>query len=244
MTVSLSNKVDTHSLTYSTYRHLRADILSGRLPPGEKLKIHELAERLQVSPGVVREALSRLTADNVVVATPQRGFRVTPINAEDVRDLTRARIEIEMVCLRRSLEKGDVSWEAHILAALHRLVHTHPEPGSVDESWADVHGQFHKALVAACDSRWLLQVREQLFVQAERYRWINVRMSPETRDLGAEHREIAEAAIRRDLPRLCELMGHHLRLTETMTLDALAAAALASKSLPEARTVPEFGKAA
>ena len=132
--------------------------------------------------------------------------------------------------------KGVMSPGRHILAALHRLVHTHPEPGSVDENWADVHGQFHKALVAACDSKWLLQVREQLFVQAERYRWINVRMSPETRDLGDEHREIAEAAIRRDLPRTCELMEHHLRLTETMTLEALAAAASASLSVPGART--------
>ena len=222
--ISSSVSEDASSLTYSTYRQLRGDILFGRLPPGEKLKIQDLAERMRVSPSVVREALSRLTADNVVIAIPQRGFRVAPITADDVQDLTRARIEIEMVCLRRSLQHGDVSWEAGILAALHQLVRTHPEPGSVDEGWADVHAQFHRALVRACDSKWLLQVREQLFVQAERYRWINVRNSPKTRDLGDEHSEIANAAIRRDVERTCDLMERHLRLTETMTLEALASA--------------------
>lgn len=224
--VSASGSEDTGSLTYSTYRQVRADILFGRLPPGEKLKIQDLAERMGVSPSLVREALSRLTAENMIIATPQRGFRVTPITAEDVQDLTRARIEIEMVCLRRSLERGDVSWEANILAAVHQLVRTHPEPGRVDEAWAGVHAEFHRALVQACDSKWLLQVREQLFVQAERYRWINLRMSPESRDLRDEHREIADAAIRRDIATTSALMEQHLRLTETMTLQALASANL------------------
>jgi GntR family transcriptional regulator, carbon starvation induced regulator len=220
--VPSSGKDDTGSLTYSTYRQLRGDILFGRLPPGEKLKIQDLAERMGVSPSLVREALSRLTAENLVIATPQRGFRVTPITAEDVQDLTSARIEIEMVCLRRSMERGDVSWEANILAALHQLVRTHPEPGRVNERVADVHAQFHRALVQACDSKWLLQMREQLFVQAERYRWINLRMSPENRDLRDEHSEIAKAAIARDIATTSALMENHLRLTETMTLQALA----------------------
>src|SRR2546427_11482141 len=95
--------LDAGSLTVSTYRRLRADVLTGRLRPSEKLKVHELAQLLEVSPGVVREALSRLASERLVIATPQRGFRVAPISAEDVHDLTEARIEIEMACLRRSM---------------------------------------------------------------------------------------------------------------------------------------------
>jgi len=220
---------DSTSLTFSTYRRLRADILMGRVPAGEKLKIHEFAESLGVSLGVIREALSRLAAENIVVASPQRGFRVAPITAADVRDLTQARIEIEMICLRRSMERGDVAWEAGIVAALHQLNRT-PHAGELTEAWADAHAQFHDSLVRACDSKWLLHVREQLFVQAERYRWINVRMSAAARDLPDEHREIADAVIGRNIEQTCRLMEHHLRLTETLTLQSLAAASPRAES--------------
>jgi DNA-binding GntR family transcriptional regulator len=76
----------------------------------------------------------------------------------------------------------------------------------------------------------LLRVRAQLFTQAERYRWINVRMSPSTRDPGDEHQQIAAAVIERDIDRTCALMVHHLRLTETITLESLAAAARAESA--------------
>ncbi|MFZ6648596.1 GntR family transcriptional regulator [Undibacterium sp. TJN25] len=221
--ISFDVAANNGSLTVSIYKRLQADVLAGRLAPGDKLKIHDLSEQMDVSPGVVREALSRLASESIVVASPQRGFRVAPISAEDVRDLTQARIEIERSCLRRSLTNGDVAWEAAILAALHRLSHTPHEAADLSEPWADTHAQFHKSLVDACDSKWLLKVREQLFVQAERYRRINTRLSADIRDLRAEHEEIAKLAISRDVERTCEMMEHHLKLTETLTLQMLGA---------------------
>ncbi len=50
------------SLTSRAYRELRADILSGRIPPGKKIRIKELQERFSTSLSVVREALSRLSS--------------------------------------------------------------------------------------------------------------------------------------------------------------------------------------
>jgi GntR family transcriptional regulator, carbon starvation induced regulator len=221
---------DAGSLTVSTYRRLRADVLTGRLRPTEKLKIHELAQLLEVSPGVVREALSRLASERLVIATPQRGFRVAPISAEDVHDLTEARIEIEMACLRRSMARGDLAWETGVVAAAHRLNRTPHDAGVLGEDWARAHAVFHESLVAACDSRWLLAMREQLYYQAERYRTINIRISAPARDLPAEHDNIATAVLAKDLHRAGELMTEHLRLTETLTLQSLSAQATGTLS--------------
>src|SRR5712672_2028195 len=74
------------------YQHLRADILACRLRPGVKLQINLLAEDLGVSLSGVREALSKLSAEGLVVAEPQRGFRVAPVSLEDLGDLTMTRI--------------------------------------------------------------------------------------------------------------------------------------------------------
>ena len=213
---------DAGSLTFSTYRDLRGDVLAGRLAPGEKLKIQELAVQAGVSPGVIREALSRLASERLVIASPQRGFRVAPISAEDVHDLTEARVEIEMACLKRAISQGDLAWEAGIVAAAHRLnrtPHDHAEPG---DDWAQAHAVFHHSLVSACDSKWLLTMREQLYSQAERYRQINIKVSGPARDLPGEHDRIAAAVLARDVHRASELMTDHLRLTETLTLKSLA----------------------
>src|ERR1041385_4027740 len=105
------------NLTQRAYEDLRADILSCRIPPGAKLKIQDLCTQFSVSLGAIREALSRLTSEGLVTAEPQRGFRAAPISAEDLQDLTRTRIQIETLCIRRAIEVGDVAWESQLVAA-------------------------------------------------------------------------------------------------------------------------------
>ena len=58
--------------TSKVYEAIRSDILSGRLVPEKKLKVQELAVELDVSPGAVREALSRLVPEQLVVSRDQR----------------------------------------------------------------------------------------------------------------------------------------------------------------------------
>jgi DNA-binding GntR family transcriptional regulator len=94
----------------------RADILGCRLMPGGKLRINEIAKRHDVTLGAVREALSRLAAEGLVVAESQKGFRVSPLSSDDFRDLTDARGEIETLTLKRSIARGDVEWESQLVA--------------------------------------------------------------------------------------------------------------------------------
>jgi hypothetical protein len=90
----------SRSMTQDVYERLRADILACRITPGSKLRINELCLSLGgVSLGAVREALSRLVADELVMSEPQRGFTVSPVSARDLEDLTAARIEVEGWCL-------------------------------------------------------------------------------------------------------------------------------------------------
>src|ERR1700741_3192793 len=76
------------------YDVLRAELLNGLLHPGDKLRMVELALRFSVSQSVVREALTRLSEQGLVVATPQRGFRVRELSVEDVVGLTESRVGV------------------------------------------------------------------------------------------------------------------------------------------------------
>ncbi|SCK15416.1 DNA-binding transcriptional regulator, GntR family [Variovorax sp. HW608] len=212
------------SLTQSAYERLKGDLLACRLEPDERLNISELCGALGVSLGAVREALSRLTSEGLVVAEPQRGFRVASISEDELRDLYRTRIEIEALCLRRAIEVGSLRWESNLVAAYHSLSRT-PEaapghPAHVGDEWLQRHADFHEALVSGGDSPWLMRLRTQLFQQSQRYRRLSVSLAKTKRNVDKEHRELMEAVLARDADRAVALMRDHLQLTTKILLAA------------------------
>ena len=90
------------SLTSTAYERLRRDLLNCVLRPGERLNINELCQTTGFNLSAIREAISKLTAEGLIVADEKRGFSVAPISVSELRDLTRVRAEIENLCLRRA----------------------------------------------------------------------------------------------------------------------------------------------
>jgi DNA-binding GntR family transcriptional regulator len=217
--------VKGQTLAEGVYQELRADILACRLRPGAKLQINLLAEDRRLSLSGVREALSRLSAEGLVIAEPQRGFHVAPVSLEDLADLTMTRIDIESLCLARSIENGGVDWETAIVGAMHRLSKTaYWAPGDerrLSEEWVSAHNAFHEALVSACDSVWRLRIRSSLYHQSERYRRLSVPVLSRKRDVDVEHRAISEAALARKKTRACDLLKEHLVLTMNIIIKGL-----------------------
>lgn len=212
------------NLTARAFKQLRADILACRLPPGEKLVISDLVAAMGVSLGAVREALSRLTSEGLVVSETNKGYRVAPITKADLEDLTRVRILIEVQCLENAIDHGDLKWESGIVATLFELSRTSltdpAQPDRMKEDWAAVHARFHEALVAGCTSPWLLRIRDTLYSQSERYRSVSVPLDRMNRDIHAEHQAIADAALARDKAKASAAMRRHLELTTRILVES------------------------
>jgi DNA-binding GntR family transcriptional regulator len=115
---------DRSTLGGIVYGHVRAAILSGELRPGQRLKVAELSAEHGVSLNVVREALNRLTGEQLVRAEPQIGFAVTDLSLNDLADLVNVRVAIESVALRWAIDQGDMTWESQVVAAHYRLANT------------------------------------------------------------------------------------------------------------------------
>jgi DNA-binding GntR family transcriptional regulator len=199
--------------TERVYEILRGELLNGGLHPGQKLKMVELTERFGVSQSVIREALTRLTEQGLLVATPQRGFRVRDLSVEDIAELTETRIQIESLALRLAVERGDLQWETGILSAHHRLERTPVlrDDGTVSEDWSMQHRDFHRALLAGCGNRRLESVATSLRDSAELYRrWYWVLTDDHQRDLAREHRELKEFTLARDSARAIEVLAEHI----------------------------------
>jgi DNA-binding GntR family transcriptional regulator len=214
------------TMAEAAYARLRQDIIWGRRAPGTPLKSDELRLAYSIGISPLREALSRLVSERLVTSVGQRGFRVAPLTAEDVIDVTETRLVIEKHALARSIDAGDVAWERDIVSTYHVLSRgPFPlclEPGL--EAWMNYHRQFHLALIAACGSRWQIELASLLFDQAERYRAVRAGHVPGhklKRDVGAEHEEIYRATLARDKKRAVAALEHHYRTTAEHVLSAL-----------------------
>jgi DNA-binding GntR family transcriptional regulator len=210
------------SLTEGVFERLREDILKCRLEPGARLRIAEICARFGVSVHAVREALSRLASEALVVAEPQRGFKVAPVSVADLEQLTETRIDIESIALRRSIANASVPWESALVAALHQVVnlpkHIGGNPYEVSEDWTAAHSAFHTALVSACGNRWLLWLRGILFDHSERYRRLSAPAEGGVRDTDSEHTALVKAALARNADLAVELLTKHLTFTKTLVM--------------------------
>ncbi|MCT2087989.1 GntR family transcriptional regulator [Micrococcus terreus] len=200
--------VRAESLTLTEYVRtaLRADILSGQIGHGQPLRLEALMQRFDVSRSVVREVLIGLTEENLVVANPNKGFRVIDISSEGLTDLVTLRMVLEPEALARSIELGDAEWEAGIIAANHILDRVDDSASHIwgrSEKWVLAHMGFHEALCAACGNPRMISLMNALRKESAIYYQVRITAGhgePEgiARDIRAEHRELMELAISRD----------------------------------------------
>lgn len=211
--------------TEQAYQAIRNDIIRGALKPDSKLKVVELRARYNVGAAPLREALARLAGDRLVVQQTQRGFRVKEASARDVMDVGRVRNLLECEALRESIASGKDDWEARVVASYHRLslAEGRPKEDANLRVLEERNNDFHEALVSATDSRWLLELRAQVYYHHERYRFLSRTRKDSQRDTASEHAAIYDAIIRRDIEEACALTKDHIDKTTQSAIEALEA---------------------
>jgi GntR family transcriptional regulator, carbon starvation induced regulator len=161
------------SLTQRAYSRLRSDLISCRLPAESRLNVAQLQKDLRVSQAAVREALSRLTAEGLVIIERNAGFRAAAISRSGFRDLTAACANTEVPCLRSALEEGDLEWEGQLLATYHIAGKVLDRVVAGDEdisAYVGYRQEFHETLLSPCKNQWMLWSWRLLYAQHMRYR--------------------------------------------------------------------------
>lgn len=169
---------------------LRNGILDGSFPPGTQLAEANLAQRLQVSRGPVREALQRLIQEGLLRSQPHRGVFVTTLDETDIADVYLARGAIERAAVRVLLERGDRSSFANLERLLERM-----SKAAQRDRWAavaDLDLQFHETLVAASGSKRLVRMFSTLIVETRVCLQALEHAYPARQALVDEHRELLE----------------------------------------------------
>lgn len=221
------------TLIERTYAQLRVDIIEGRLPPGARLRVEHLRVRYGVGAGTLREAITRLASDALVVAEGQRGFRVAPIAIDDLIDLTRLRLHIEIEALRRSIRHGTATWRAQVQQAFDAIsAYEQPIRTEHRRRWEVLNTRFHEALISAYASPWTFRILRLLARHSERYRRYAMNLPGSHRDVHAEHRQIFEAAMAGEEARAALALEAHIRATPDLLIRAHRAGLLGDDLVP------------
>lgn len=113
----------TTSANEAAYRHLKHQILTGELAPGQEVNEISLSEESKFGRTPVREALRRLVHDGYMEVRPRRGYRVSTVTVDTVRELFEMRALLEPAAVELAIERATDDE----LAGLHELAHTRHE---------------------------------------------------------------------------------------------------------------------
>lgn len=212
----------SRTLIEQTYAILRNDIIEGRLEPGSKLRIEHLRVQYGIGAGTLREAITRLVSDALATAEGQRGFRVAPIAMEELEDLTRLRVHIEIEALRQSIRYGNAKWRADLRQSYEALsFFEQPLQPEYRPQWEVLNIRFHEALLAGKPSAWTQKVLRMLSRHGERYRRYAMNLPGPSRNVHAEHTEIFELALGGHEVRAALALEAHIRTTPDLLIQAL-----------------------
>ena len=216
------------SIGEMAYRRIRADIVFGRLAPGQKLKLEVLREAYGTSVSTLRELLNRLASEGLVEAEGQKGFMVSPVSATNLREIAAMRLLLEGHALAQSFEAGDMEWEGRVVAAHHKLAQMERRMLDQDradpELWKRYDWEFHHALISACGSQVLMDNHAAIYDKYLRYQMVAVIFRGEI--AAQEHRLLLDCAMRRDIAQATSILATHV--------DACVDHTLAAGTLPTA----------
>lgn len=134
------------------FEALRADIVAGTYPPGERLRTEALAERYGTSRTPVREALMLLEGDGLVEIEPRRGAVVRTFDGPDLVDLYEVRAILEARAAHLAAQRIDASKLDTLEAACVRAEAVTGADGEGLEALISANEEFHATVIAAAGS--------------------------------------------------------------------------------------------
>ena len=206
------------SLAGQTVEVLRELVLTGEIPPGERVNEVELAHRLGISRGPLREAIRHLSSEGLLVLVPNKGAHVPRADADEVRALFELRSALECAAAELAAERRtevDVARLREVCALSRRDYQDGVRfPHRLDLA-------FHQALLDAARSP---RIAEQVRLVQQRVVLLRSGLKddpPHQRASLDDHDALVVAVEAGDGRRANRIMGRHLSRVRSQMLTSL-----------------------
>ena len=190
--------------------HLREQILSGAIAPGERIRQEDIAEFFGLSRLPVREALRILAAEGLTELHANKGARVPKLNIREVEVVYRMRESLEPLALSESLGGLDAADVARL-----REIQRDIESNNDIQRFLDLDRSFHLSSYSTCSIEPLSSMVVRLWNTTQPYRRAFVTLSGPGRMwvVNAEHNLLIDAIERRDPVDAENVLRGHIRRT-------------------------------
>lgn len=191
------------------YEYIKNKINSNEYPPGTPLTEESICDELNVSRTPVRDAIRRLTGENLLVMTPGIGLSVSSIGLEDLIEIFDIREALEGLSVRLFIDRApDVT-----VKRIHDCVSQGKDAihnGDFSQ-FMDHDMEFHRIIDGTVANKRLSLMLDGIYEQINRLAYTN-REDPEVCRLAVSgHHEILKALEARDKQAAVQAMEKHVR---------------------------------
>ena len=226
------DSISRQGLRDQVAQRLLNEVFDGRLPSGTRLIVQRLAERFEVSPTPIREALVELAGLGIVELLPNRGAVVRPFGAEEVRQISQVRRVLEAEACRTACGKIEPARLSDVRSELKKLQKMQ-RSNEWDRSARAADSRLHLLIADACGNprlayeikRYLSLFRSMRNISHVRDSWNNYQRSNDVPD----HLKIVEALVKGNSEAASAAMDSHIRTITKVLVEIVFAR-------PEAKT--------
>ncbi len=199
------------SLPLFAYSKLREDILGGVIPAGTLLRQEKLAEGLGISRLPLREALTRLESEGLVVFRARRGYAVATLDPDEVAEIFDIRMIIEERAGFYAAQRRTRDDIRNVEAALSEMEQLEISSAEDARRFAIANRVFHEGLFSSSGRRHLCGMLINLRDKVEPFVRLGALMTGHLEHVRNDHRAIFMAFSRGDAPRTGTLCREHVR---------------------------------
>jgi DNA-binding GntR family transcriptional regulator len=208
----------TRSQSEEAYLRIRDRIVSLEMPPGSVVNESRLRVELQIGRTPIREALQRLSRENLVKSVPHRGTFVTDVNITDLARITEVRVVLEAHAARLATDRMSAG-DRETFAKLLNVLESGP---SLDQrELMRLDQLIHRQIYKAARNPFLEATLERYFNLSLRLWYLVLDREIGLREALIEHMELLRAILAGDPDRADESMHRHVTNFEQQIRKAL-----------------------
>lgn len=215
----MARRESTGPLSDQVYLALRTDLMSGRIPPGQRLGEERLAETYGVSRTPVREALARLLADGLVQRDVGGLFPYRP-RIDELAGLYELRITLELQGIARVRDDESRQHDSDVLGPeldkWYALRKDTPEP---DAGFVALDEQFHTVLLRAAGNTALSDALVNVNAKVRPVRMFDYLTPDRMTATIDEHISVAELTLDRKLDAAYDTLLAHISESREVVIE-------------------------
>jgi DNA-binding GntR family transcriptional regulator len=197
----------------AVYQQLKTAILTGVFRPGQTLRQENVARQLGVSRGPLREALPKLEAEGMIIATPHRGCTVVSLAPAEIMEIFELRAMLEASLAKAAARKKEPEAVRRLREIASTMRSLEVSANETDQQrWFDLNYELHDILLAVAGRRHHLR---------EPYIRTEIDLAGSFAEAQDEHEGLIDAFAAGDCETLEKLTREHVQRTAQRIIEAL-----------------------